>query len=780
MILPTEYEIVRQHIDDYEAVSKQWRDRSNRIVDRYNDERTGAAVGLARFNILWSNIQTILPASYAKPPKPSIQRRFKDDDEKGLVASDVLERSSEYFTSLDQFHRVLRSVVLDRLLVGRGISWMRYVPHFMDVNIDGDEEVKDEGTQLTDDAEEENTTQIKKHEEVVADYVDYSDFGHNLAKTWDNVTHIWRRVYLDRQEALERFPKFADRLQYSSDYQGRNNTQNPSNNNDDQSKFGKACIYEVWCKPLRKVYWVTDGVQQFIDEKNDPLELVDFFPCPRPLYNILSNNSLIPTPDYVQIQDQAQELDSITRRISIITSAVKVIGLYDGSVEGLQRMLSEGYDNRLVKVDNWAMLGEKGGLDKSFAFFPMKEIVDTLVSLYEARQQVLNTIYEVSGMSDIMRGATDPNETAKAQEIKGQYASLRLKDIQQEIARYARDCVSIIAQIIAGHFSLETIKKLSNIRLYTMEEKAKIQQREAMRSRIAQLPPNPNLPPLPQIPPMTEDEEELMEKPTWEEIEQLFRDQAGLLFKVDIETDSTIRQDMEADRAARVEFLSAVTEFLQQSAQMATPELTPLLGQMLLFGVRGFNVSKDIETAFEVAVKKMERKSQQPPPPNPEVQKMQMEMELKKQELQLKQQEAQQQIQIKQVEAQTDAQLDARRMQMEQEMEQRKMMSESAREDYKARMEQEREREKMLFAAQMERELGLLQIAIEAQKAKAEGDEEGEKQNAQLTEAIKPLQEVIKQMTENYSRPKRVTTWRDKDGNLQGDVKPMGANSEAA
>lgn len=767
MILPTEYELVRQHIDDYESISRQWLNRSNMIVDRYNDVRSGANVGLARFNILWSNIQTLLPACYAKPPKPCIQRRFKDDDEKGLVSSDVLERATDYFTTADIFHRTCRSVVLDRLLVGRGISWLRYVPHF--------DEIKGEPTQLTDDSESEEPLQAKGFEEVVADYIDYADFGHNPARTWDNVTHVWRKVYLDRKESMERFPDFAERFQYSSDYNGKDQSKNPASSNDDQSKFGKVCIYEVWCKTNRIVYWLTDGIDEFIDEKEDPLQLSDFFPCPRPLYGIISNNSLIPVPDYTQIQDQAQELDSITRRIAIVTSAVKVIGVYDGSVEGLQRALSEGYDNRLVKVDNWAMMAEKGGLEGSFALFPMKEIVETLIALYAARKEVLNTIYEVSGMSDIMRGATDPDETATAQQIKGQYASLRLKDIQQEIARYSRDCVVIISQIIATHFSIDTIKKLSNIRLLTTQEKMQLQQREAMRMRVSQMPPNPQMPAPPQIPPITEEEEELLEKPTWEEVEALFRDKAGLSFKVDIETDSTIRQDLEEDRKARVEFLSAVSEFLQQSAQIASPELTPLLGQMLLFGVRGFNVSKDIETAFEVAVKKLDKKAQQPPPPNPEMQKMQMEMQLKQQELQLKQQEAQQQMQIRQQEQQADAAFEARRMQFEQELEQRKMLTESSRENDKMIMEHEREKQKMLFAAQMEREISLLQLAIEAQKVKEEGEEgEGnEKQSAQLTAALKPLQEVIKQMTDNYSRPKRVSTWRDKDGNLQGDVKPV-------
>ena len=37
------------------------------------------------------------------------------------------------------------------------------------------------------------------------DYVHYRDFGHSVARTWEEVTRVWRKVYLRRAELVERF-----------------------------------------------------------------------------------------------------------------------------------------------------------------------------------------------------------------------------------------------------------------------------------------------------------------------------------------------------------------------------------------------------------------------------------------------------------------------------------------------------------------------------------------------------------------------------------------------
>ena len=118
-----------------------------------------------------------------------------------------------------------------------------------------------------------------------------------------------------------------------------------------------------------------------------------------------------------------------------------------------------------------------------------------------------------------------------------------------------------------------------------------------------------------------------MANPTWEEVEKLLKDEITLSYKIDIETDSTIKFDQEAEKQARVEFLKAVGEFMGAVSQNTNPDLAPLYGKLLEFGVRGFRVGKELETAFDLAIHKLEKDAEGPPKPNPEMAKLQGEQQ---------------------------------------------------------------------------------------------------------------------------------------------------------
>lgn len=597
----------------YEKETEQWTTRAKKILKRYKDERKPEDLQ-RRFNILWSNIQTLAPALYAKNPKPDIERRFKDKDDVGRFASQVLERATSYFVNTDVFGACMKQAVMDRLLPGRGTAWVRYVPHFKDAAVQGSEEVKGEGAQLTDDAEDEIPQEID-YEEVCPDYVHWEDFGHTIGRTWEEVRAVWRRVYLTRAELKERF---GDELgaKVPLDY-------SPKSLSDEnkQEAFKKAVIYEIWDKDNEKAIWLHKTFPEILDTRDDPLHLPDFFPCPRPMYPRLANDSLIPVPDYTQYQDQAQELDDLTARIAAITKALKVAGVYDASAQGVQRLLNEGTQNELIPVDQWAVHAENGGLKGVMDFLPIEAIMKALLGLYEARDKVKQDLYEISGIADIIRGATNPDETATAQKIKGQFATIRLDDMQSDVQRFAREMVRLTAQIIAEHFSLETIKQISGVHLMTAQEKEEFQQQQAMQAQQAAAqqtpPPQPGQPPQPPPapPPIPEEMQELLSNPTWEDVEALLRNDAMRCFRIDIETDSTIKMDEDAERDARIQLITAVAGFLQQSAA-TPPELHPFLMQMLMFGIRGFKIGKELESTFEVALKKMEDAAAQPPAPS--------------------------------------------------------------------------------------------------------------------------------------------------------------------
>jgi hypothetical protein len=744
-------------IESYEQQFGNWEKRGKQIVSRYRDERKNANSGkAAKFNILWSNVQTLAPAMYASPPTPNVDRRFQDDDDLGRYSALVLERSSSFYVKDDNFDKIMKQVVLDRLLSGRGTAWVRYCPVF------------EEKVQITDDTYTEDTEEELKTEDVAIDYVHWRDFGHTWARTWQEVRAVWRIVYLSRAELVKRFGKeVGNKITLD--------TQIKSKDDATVSETGKkATIYEIWDSAKKQVIWINKSYPEVVDEKEDPLKLRKFFPCPEPLYATLTNEDLIPSPDYTQYQDQALELDFLTARISVIIKAVKVAGVYDASAEGIDRLLSEGVENKLIPVQQWAVLGAGKGLSNVVSFFPLQEIVATLSSLYDSRDRVKQDLYEITGISDIVRGATNPNETLGAQELKGKFASLRLDNNQKDVARFGRDLVVMIVEIIASHFSLDTIKQVSGIKLLTAQEKQVIQQQQASLVQAAQLqaqqqaaagqPQEPVLPP--ELP---EEIAELMEMPTWEEVDQLIRNDTLRSFRIDIETDSTIKVDQEAEKKSRTEFLGAVSGFLQQA--VATPkELQPLVMEMLLFGVRGFKVSRELETVFETTIDKIRKASKnEQPQQSPEEIKMQQEMQLEatkmKQQMELESQKAQMVIESERLKAQAQLQSANLKAQTDLQIAQIKAQSAVDVENVKAGIAREIETTKMFNDAAIEdrRLRSSEKVArISAINVKDEDKDEIGLEPDELAETFKSISKVL----EIQAAPKRVI--RDSNGKITG------------
>jgi hypothetical protein len=788
-----------QEIRFYESKAQVWHEKNRRILRRYKDDRSPREQKTPRYNILWSNIQTLLPALYSRRPKPDIERRFRDKDDIGRYSSMVLERSVSFFLE-DVFDTAVKQAVFDRLLVGRGTVWVRYEPHFKDLEVNENEEVAEDGYELTDnittyndgggDSSDEYTDddadQIE-NESVCYDYVHYEDFGHNFGRTWDEVSICWRKVYLTRKELCERF---GDEI--GNDINLDYNPKDLKDNKYDEV-VKKAVIYEIWNKAEKTVIWIHKEYEQGpLDQIEDPLRLTDFWPFPRPLFATLANDTCIPVPDYIEYQDQANELDEITSRIGAITKCIKVAGVYDASAPAIGRLLSEGIENQLVPVDQWAMLAQKGGLQGIMELMPMENILQTLLGLYEARDKVKSDLYEITGIADILRGASDASETATAQQIKSQFGTLRLSAHQDDVQRFVRELVKIGAEIIANHFSLETIRKISGIELMTQADKQLVQMRMSILQRYQQMQPQqPQLaqsvqkPPLisPQLPPQMpslpnylqnmdqEDLQEAMSNPSWEDVYTLLQDEISLAYKIDIETDSTIKFDQDAERDARVQFLEATGNFLQSAMANQNPDLAPLLAKLLMFGVRGFKVGKELESAFELAISKLEKDARNPQQkPNPEMMKIQGEMQLRQQEMQADAQLQQMKSQAEEKRLQLQTQVDAHQAQVDAELARLKITLEQ---QLRASEEQSKmniarlEAETKIAVAEIQSKAQLQNTALQA-FASGNGAPQPDMPNMNdlIQTVVAQLQAGFNGMTQVMAKPKMVV--RDDNGNIVG------------
>lgn len=456
-----------------EKDEKTWTIRGRKVVKRYRDERAEQGGSSShRFNILWSNVQTLKPTLYARTPKPDVQRRFLDQDDTGRLAATLLERCLSYSLEQHGFDQVMEAVVEDRLLPGRGVARVMYIPHYGDVidDADGDDdEFEDEdaeGTTVDNPGDRKRTDPTNAlreviYEEAVPVYVFWEDYREGAARTWREVPWVRYRAYMTRDELVDRFGKKKGNA-VNLDYVPRMTTDSGKEERP-ADLFKKAMVHEYWDRMEKCVVWLAPGTPDLIlDQVDDPLELPEFFPSPDPLLATTTNDKRVPVPDFTEYQDQANELDRLTARIDRLTRALKVSGVYPGESKAeLQQLIDDGTENKLISVNDWAAFTDKGGLANMIAWLPIKQIADTLIQLYDARDRVKQMLYEVTGIGDIMRGQTQPTETFGAQQLKANFSTRRIVPQQRAVARFARDIIRIMAAVVAGHFSAETISQIT-------------------------------------------------------------------------------------------------------------------------------------------------------------------------------------------------------------------------------------------------------------------------------------------------------------------------------
>lgn len=638
----------------YDREFVKWEKRVDKILKRYRDEDRPNRQGTAKFNVLWSNIQTLIPATFSKIPQADVSRRFKDNDPIGRVASLLLERSLTYeMEHYPDFRETMKACVFDRFLGGRGTAWARYEPHIR--AIPGQ---PGNGEEVTEDIEPPD--EELDYECAPVDYVHWRDFGHTVARTWDEVTGVWRKVYMTRQACIDRFgEEIGKKIPLDSVPEDLKKTQSGGDN----SERSRALIYEVWDKQTLKAIWISKSMPEVLDEQEDPLGLEQFWPCPKPLFATMTNESLVPIPDFTLYQDQARELDTLAERVQGLIDMLQVKGVYDDSIGALARIFTEGTNGTLLPVKNWAAFAEKNGLAGAIDIVDLKPIYEALVACYEAANAVLQQIYDLTGLSDIVRGQSNASETATAQRIKGQYASLRLKSMQTDVAQFATGLIQLKSQIICGKFSPETIAKMASVQQLSQSDQELIPQ--AMALLVG---------------------EERLADPEASESKNPMRD-----FRIEVNADTMVQIDEQEEKENRLEFITAQGEFMDKALPLAqaSPQITPLIATLWKFGVQAFKVGKTIEGEFDTVIDKLREQAAQPqqPQPDPEMMKIQAQQQSEQARLQFDQQAEQARIQSEQMKQQFDGQLEQQRAAQEERLKQYEIQSKLQFERWKAEME---------------------------------------------------------------------------------------------
>jgi len=591
-------------LEDSDKTEKDWRDDAKSVVDIYRGEDVAATAVNSdgqkmrrnTFNILWSNIETLKPAIYNKTPVPNVQRRFKDEDQLGRAVAQVLERSLEFMVDANDLDAPMSDAVDDYLLVGRGVTRVRYVPTF------GTPE-QPEGEIPGEMAEnyEEPVGEVVK-EEAIAESVAYEDFRRGPANKWSEVDWVGFQHKLTKQDIEEKFGEEMANSVGIDVYAREDDTYDNETNR--SPREGRTRIWEIWCKATKKVYFIAPSYKDKpLNEADDPLGLSGFFPIPRPIYSLTTTDSLIPVSEYYLYHTLATELNNVTKRIIDILKGLRLRGIYDSRMSEIGRLMDSG-DNKMIPLDGASQYLDAGGLDKAIWMMPIDKYVSVVNQLYAYRQNLITSIYEITGISDVLRGSSVASETATAQSIKANYGSMRLQRRQREVQRYARDVVRLLAEVIAEQFSIDTLQKMTGLDYPTEEEKAMIQSQMQMQMQQFQMqaqqmqmqgqqPPQPPQP----DPQMLE----RLEKPTWEQIQQIARDDLLREFKVDIETDSTIAANDAEQQQNITELLTGITSFLNGIAPAVESGAVPMetAKSLLMAAVRRFKLGTEVETAVD-------------------------------------------------------------------------------------------------------------------------------------------------------------------------------------
>lgn len=619
-----------------ERRQKDWAAQTKKILDRYRSARTKKN----SFNILWANTEVLRPAIYNSVPKPDVRRRFKDADAVGKAVSELLSRSLEYSLDAYDFDSVLKLTALDMLLVGRGVDRARYVPTIKTI---------DNGTEAPDESLE--------YEQVVCDHVQWDDFRHGPGKTWEQVTWVAYRHRLTRKEALEKFGDIAKALKLD-------NTEHDDVNNaaDMAEMFKTAEVWEIWDKDERQVLFIAESVpDQPLKTVKDPLGLTGFFPGPKPVYAVEDATSLIPLPLYEQYREQAEELDRISSRINKVVDAIRVRGIYDSTLTELARIM-DAPENDLIPAENVTTLLERGGLEKAIWFLPIQQLAMVLKELYVQREATKQVIYELTGISDIVRGSTDPRETKGAQEIKAQWGTQRLQRMQREFQRYARDLIRIKAEIIAEKFQPETLMQMTSLAFPSAQQKQQAQaalqqgQMEIQQGARQPGPPPPEL-------------QAILSRPSLDEVMGLMRSDALRSFRIDIETDSTIAASMEGEMTGLTEVLTGIMQFADGVMPAIQSGMFPVdaAKEIIMTICRRSRMGNAVEDALE---KIQAPKEQDDPKAKAEEARAQAEQQKAEFAQQLEQQRMQAEMAQEQARLQMEERLAMQRMEQEAALEQ--------------------------------------------------------------------------------------------------------------
>lgn len=538
-----------RELDAAKDREKKWRERAAKAYRVYRGESERGGDGVPAYSIMQGTVRTIRPALYNSTPVPDVRRRFGDDDPAGVIGSQVIERL--ILLAMDNEHTPFDTQMLlavtDMLVVGRGVCRIALDP------------VVDEFGEVLDAS-------------IYVEHVVWDRFLMGPGERWQDVEWVGFKYSMTRDdlieltgdEALAKRVPMNERL-LDADQE----TRKSGEDTDEDAQIKRAEVWQIWDRKTREVIYVTPGFgERELHSMPDPLELASFFPCPPPIYAECDPTSTAPLIDYQSYKQQEREVNELSERILRLGRIIKAVFLYDAGAVGELSRLAQAADGEGVAIQSSTVTYQAGGLSNFIYPWPIESLVAVLRELYILRDQAKNTIYEITGISDILRGSGSDRETTLGeQKLKITFGTQKIQERQRAVQVFCRSLMRMVGEL--------SIEKL----------------RPEMIAQQTQIP----------VPPQVFD---LLTRDQWRH------------WHIDIETNSTILGDTDRMQGQASAFLNGLGVFMKTfEGPISSGLITKDIAADLLLGLaRVFKLGKKAEDALE----RWGAMSKQPGPEQPD------------------------------------------------------------------------------------------------------------------------------------------------------------------
>jgi len=545
--------------DREKVIHEKWLKGEENTFDLYE----GGKADATPFNILYSNTEILVPNLFSSAPKPIIRRRFGETRADNVAKA--AERMAEYcmdtnLSGYPEFVEAIEAAVLCAALPGQGQCRARVVDGL-----------------------------------PVIDYVQHDEYIWGYAKRWEDVPWIAYR----HNKTLE---DLKTQFQLTPEEVARVELPEESSTTKDKGP-ATLPVYEVWNKRDRKIYFLCNEIEKILLQKSDDvLKLSVFFASGKPLRLVSTPASTMPRSMYGLYKAQAEELNRVTGRIKRITEAIQVKGIFDGTLPEMENLFSStDMENKLIPASNPGGMAREGGLDRHIWLIPVEKLITVLQQLYQIREQIKSTIYEILGIGDILRGVSAASETASAQQIKDKWGSLRIKKSRERVSAFVRWQVRALIELAATHTDEQVWAQVTGMKFPTSQEAAIATQ------TTGQIPPE-----------------------SWATILGPLRDDALRSYIIDIETNSTVDGDATEEKAEVADFMNALGQSMPAIEGLASqgPEGYAAAQALLAEVCKRFRMGNELQGII-MGMK------QQPKGPTEEQQKAQQELDKKQTEVKL-------------------------------------------------------------------------------------------------------------------------------------------------